>query len=111
MELDFKSAKQYMSVLCIIAFIMIACDAWAAPSNNPTAITTVLCNVVTTLQGPVGKGIATIALVVLGIGLFIGKLSWPVALATAVGIGIIFGAPQLVTWLAPQATAQACVGS
>ena len=42
---------------------------------------------------------ATIAVVVLGIGLFLGKLSWGLAMATAVGIGMIFSAGTIVNWL------------
>jgi type IV secretory pathway VirB2 component (pilin) len=40
-----------------------------------------------------------IALVALGIGIFLGKLSWPLALATAVGITFIFSAGSIVGWL------------
>ena len=49
-----------------------------------------------------------IGCLILGIGLFLGKLNWPVALATAIGVGIIFGAPDLVEWLAPGATDTTC---
>ena len=106
MELDLKSVKQYFFALFIIGLIMVSHNTWAADTADSNAITDVLCNVVNLLQGTVGQAIATIAIIVLGIGLFIGKLSWPVALATAVGVGIIFGAADLVEWLAPEATAQ-----
>ena len=38
--------------------------------------------------------------VVVAVGLFMGKFSWGVGIATAVGIGMIFGAPTIVKWLA-----------
>ncbi|NRA74101.1 MAG: TrbC/VirB2 family protein [Rickettsiales bacterium] len=98
-RLDLENIRQYVVALCIIGLIMNARDAFAA-DDDPTAITTVLCNVLDLLEGTAGKVIASLAIIILGIGLFIGKLSWPVALATAVGVGIIFGAEDLVEWLA-----------
>lgn len=86
-------------VFCVI--VMSNFDAFAAntPSQSNDAISLVLCNIIGQLQGGIGKGIATIAIIVLGIGLFLGKLSWPVAVATALGIGLIFGAAGIVTWI------------
>ena len=63
------------------------------------AITQVLCNVVATLQGTMGKAIATIGICVLGIGLFLGKINWAIGIATAIGIGLIFGASSFIGWI------------
>lgn len=85
-------------VFCVI--VMSNFDALAnTPAQSNDAITSVLCNIIGQLQGGIGKGIATIAIIVLGIGLFLGKLSWPVAVATALGIGLIFGAAGIVSWI------------
>ena len=65
------------------------------------AITALLCKVVNLLTGTIGSAVATIGIVVLGIGLFTGKLSWTTAIATALGIGIVFGAASLVSYLTP----------
>ena len=70
-----------------------------AASDSGDAIASVLCTIVGALQGAIGKAVATIAIVVLGIGLFLGKLSWPLAVATAIGIGMIFGASEMVGWI------------
>lgn len=69
-------------------------------SSEPIAET--LCLISKALQGPIGKTIATIAIVVLGVGLFLGKVSWPLAVATAIGIGLIFGSSEMVSWLSDQ---------
>ena len=110
MELNLKTAKEYTFAFCIIGLIMVISNtAWGAadpPAGGTDAISGVLCIVVKALTGPIGKAIATIAIVVLGIGLFMGKLSWPLALATALGIGMIFGANEIVTWLAPDSGAK-----
>ena len=70
-----------------------------APEEGGGAITYTLNNIVTALQGTLGKSIATIAVIVLGIGLFLGRISWPLAIATAVGIGLIFGAVSIIDWV------------
>lgn len=91
--------------ICFIALFTVVLPniAFAADpsgySASSTGLTGVLCNVVQQLQGGLGKAIATIAIIVLGIGLFLGKLSWPLALITAIGIGMIFGAANIVDWI------------
>ena len=94
MKINIKMAKEYFLAFCLITVIMAFSNTAGADQISAT-----LCKVVTLLTGTAGKAIATIAIVVLGIGLFMGKLSWPLALATAIGVGLIFGAPQLVGWL------------
>ena len=37
--------------------------------------------------------------IIFGVGLFLGKLNWGIAAATAAGVGIIFSAPKLVAFL------------
>jgi type IV secretory pathway VirB2 component (pilin) len=55
-----------------------------------------MCNIVKLLTGRVGKAIATVAIIFLAFGLFVGKLSWGVAIATAVGIAAMFGADTIL---------------
>jgi len=68
-------------------------------STTKNAIETTLCNVVNSLTGGIGRSVATIAIIALAVGLFLGKLSWGLALATALGIAMVFGAPTVVGWL------------
>ena len=68
-----------------------------AHAADPLACT--LDRIQSSLTGSIGKGIATIAIVALGIGLFLGKLSWGLAIATSMGVGMIFGAANIVNWL------------
>jgi type IV secretory pathway VirB2 component (pilin) len=119
----FTFIKQLGLLLLIAAlFTMIFPEVANAASNPPPAATAgssvdgggiglVLNRVVCMLTGTVGKAIATIAICVVGIGLFMGKLSWTLALATALGIGLIFGAASIVTWLAPEAQGSIKVGA
>jgi type IV secretory pathway VirB2 component (pilin) len=103
-ESNFEGIKRFAYFFCLVVFcsivlpnIVFVADAFA--SSSASGLTQVLSNVVAGLTGPIGKTIATIAVIVLGIGLFTGKLSWPLALATAIGIGMIFGSSSIVTWL------------
>lgn len=66
-------------------------------------IAAVLCQVVNWFLGPVGRGIATLAIIVLGIGALMGKVSYGMALTTGVGIATIFGAEKIVLELTGEA--------
>ncbi|KAF8817988.1 TrbC/VirB2 family type IV secretion system protein [Rickettsia endosymbiont of Cardiosporidium cionae] len=80
----------------LLVMVFFPCTSFAAGEDG---ISCTLYKVTSQLTGPIGQGISIIAVVVLGIGLFLGKLSWGLAIATAVGIGIIFQAPKMVSWL------------
>ncbi len=60
----------------------------------------VLCAIARTLQGPVARAIAAIGIIFLGFSLFLGKISWGVALALGIGIAAVFGASSIVNLLA-----------
>ena len=68
----------------------------------------ILCNALSIVQGGVGRTIAAFAVIFIGISLFLGKVSWGVAIATVLGIGAIFGATTIVEGLgADQSSCQA----
>lgn len=56
----------------------------------------VLCQVASWFTGKVGQGIATLAIIVIGVGALMGKVSWGMAIIVGVGIAVIFGAPAIV---------------
>lgn len=60
------------------------------------AIGQILCNVVSWFTGRIGQGIATLAILVIGIGALMGKVSWGMAIIVGIGVGVIFGAPSIV---------------
>jgi len=88
-------------VMCSISVILLSCDdAFAATSSSTNDVVgQTLCRLVANLSGGIARGIATIAIFAVGVGLFLGKLNWGIAAATAAGVGIIFSAPQLVAFL------------
>jgi type IV secretion system protein VirB2 len=95
---------QICFVFCLASMLLIVPD-FAVAASTDDGISGTLCLVTNQLTGPIGRGVATIAVVVLGIGLFLGKLSWGLAIATALGIGMIFSAKTIVGWLSGSGTA------
>ena len=85
------------------AFLMTAVFAVAmtepAFAQATGGIETVLQNIVTMLTGNVAKLLATIAVIVVGIGWMFGYLDLRKTAYVVLGIGIIFGASQLVSTL------------
>ena len=62
-------------------------------------IANVLCHVIDVAKGATGKTIATLVIISMAIGLFLGKITWGVAIAVAVGMGILFGANNVVQFI------------
>jgi len=87
----------------------VSCNSAApTPPSTGNAIADVLCYIVMILYGPAGKALATIAVVMMGFGALMGKVSFTQAFIVAVGIAVTFGAPQIVTILMPSATISGC---
>ncbi len=70
----------------------------SATAEN-TTITNILCNANNQLTGPIGRAISILIIISLAISLFLGKVSWGMAIAVAVGMGILFGARDVVQLL------------
>lgn len=99
---------------CII--IAAADSAFATDNANGAGtkddvVGATLCRLVENLSGGIARGIATIAIFSVGVGLFLGKLNWGIAAATAAGVGIIFSAPQLVAFLSGESKNAECTGA
>lgn len=96
-----SSAKfSWLMLVALALSVLFTIDlSFANEGSGPTQLTGALCNVVELLTGTIGKAIATIAIVFLAFMLFVGKISWGVAIATAIGIAAIPAAPQIVNFL------------
>ncbi len=80
--------------LALVAAMLVPDMAMAA---DP--ISAALCVVVSTITGGIGGAIATIAIIIIGIGALMGKVSWGMAIIVVLGVAIVFGAAALVTLL------------
>jgi type IV secretion system protein VirB2 len=99
MNTNIKSSKQmidtawqlFLVFAIVLGTMMVPMEALAA---NP--IEQVLCNVVVFMTSTTGKAIATIAIIVVGLGALMGKISWGMALIVALGVALVFGAGKIV---------------
>ena len=101
-----NSAKAFL-LLVILGAALLAPEV----GNAAEAIMTTLCNAVGFIRNGVGAAIATIAIIVIGVGALMGKVSWGMAIIVALGIAIIFGAGEIAGALgAPGAEACGLAG-
>jgi type IV secretion system protein VirB2 len=86
-------------MLLAYAMFLVPQEALAQFSDGGDTIGSLLCNVAGWFTGPVGQGIATLAIIVIGIGALMGKVSWGMAIIVGIGVAVIFGAPAIVSEL------------
>jgi type IV secretion system protein VirB2 len=91
-----KGARPVVAIL-LMATVFAAGLAEPAFAQATGGIETVLQNIVTLLTGNVAKLLATIAVIVVGIAWMFGYLDLRKAAYVVLGIGIIFGAAELVS--------------
>jgi type IV secretion system protein VirB2 len=103
---ELSTAWQVCLMVMLTAAIVILPDLAHAGTNTPMG--EVLCKVKDWFTGNTGKGLATIAITVIGIGALLGKVSWGMAMIVGVGVAIIFGAVKIVEAMA---TTNVAVGS
>ncbi len=85
-----------ISFFSLLTILFLTDNSFAA---TYTVIESTLCKLLDMLTGTIGKGVAAFAIMFVGISLFMGKVSWGLAISTALGIGAIFGAAGIVTAL------------
>lgn len=91
------SNSAYFIFIALIAFILLMPDvSFAATAGTSDPISKAMCNIYGMMRGTAAKVIGSIAIIFLAVGLFVGKISWGVAVATGVGIACMFGADTLV---------------
>lgn len=101
LELDSCLIWRLLMLFSAISIIIISSDVAFAgeQASKNDVIGETLCRLVANLSGPTARAIATIAIFAVGVGMFLGKLNWGIAAATAAGVGVIFSAPELVAFL------------
>jgi type IV secretion system protein VirB2 len=91
---DLSLAWQICLMVMLSAVVVMTPDLALATSDTPMG--NVLCTVVKWFTGNTGKGLATIAITVIGIGALLGKVSWGMAIIVGIGVAIVFGAAGIV---------------
>lgn len=69
---------------------------YGAEASNTGGINQGLCVIINISQGNIMRALASIAVVFLGVSMFLGKITWGQAAAVAVALGGIFGAKTIV---------------
>lgn len=98
-ELSADLVWRLFFLFAAMTVILASSDSAFAVDSDNDVIGQTLCRLVENLSGGIARGIATIAIFAVGVGLFLGKLNWGIAAATAAGVGVIFSAPKLVAFL------------
>lgn len=90
-------SKVWSLTLALFAVYVVAMLPQTAAAQG--TIGTLLCDVAGWFTGQVGSGIATLAIIVIGIGALMGKVSWGMAIIVGIGVAVIFGAGVIVSEL------------
>ncbi len=98
--MEYNMTKSWMLCFCflsamVVMFVPEIVFAQGAGAGG-AAISKVLCNAVKLINGQTGKALATLAVIVIGIGALMGKVSWGMAIIVGIGIAVIFGAGAIV---------------
>src|ERR1700679_4129056 len=91
---DLSLAWQVALMVMLTVVVVMMPDFAHAQVNTPMGA--VLCTVTSWFTGNTGKGLATIAITVIGIGALLGKVSWGMAIIVGTGVAIVFGAAGIV---------------
>ena len=95
--------KSLLLLLIALSFVFFTISVYAADAAGPagsTLVSTALCRVYYIFAGPIGKILAVLTLIMIGISFFMAKVTWTTAVTVFLGIGAIFGAPKLVQFIA-----------
>lgn len=109
MKKNFLMMKFGGALFLVFAFILCCSSMDAVAEDDGTEAATAaligpLCKAIGLLTGGIGRSIAIIVLISLGIMLLLGKVSWGVAIAFGLGVGIIFGAQSIMGMLSTGGT-------
>jgi type IV secretory pathway VirB2 component (pilin) len=88
-----------LSVALMVAYAVMFLPADALATGGPASIVNALCEVISWFLGDVGTAIATLAIIIIGIGALMGKVSWGMAIIVGLGVAVIFGAPTIADLL------------
>ena len=101
---DLSTMWQVSLLVMLSAVVAMMPDMAFALTSTDTVIGTMMCTVVGWFLGSAGQGLATLAIIVIGVGALMGKVSWGMAIIVGLGISLIFGASALVTSLGSTGT-------
>jgi len=101
-----KILIKFFPIICFFIFVSLITNLHNAFAADDTSneISKVMCNAIDLLTGGIGKTITVVIIISLGIMLLLGKVTWGVAIALVIGIGVIFGSTEFVRLLSGDST-------
>ena len=87
---------QRTALTVFLAFMAILAGPDHALAQDLSPVSTMLTTVQTALTGPIGKAIATIAVIGVGYACFLGRLNWTLFAMVLVGAVLVFFADDLI---------------
>lgn len=99
-EMEAMTRYKFM-LLALFAVVLYTASISAAYANPGTwtPMGAVLCQIVYMVEGNLGRGLGTLAIIIIGAGATLGKVSWGLAITVGVGVSIIFNAPSILITL------------
>ena len=80
----------------LVLGLLLVMAAHPALAQDLSPVSDMIDNIITALTGPIGRGLAVLALVGAGVMMFFGRPNWPVFVAIFVGVVMIFSAEAIV---------------
>jgi len=80
----------------ILTTLSIAMAPGLAHAGTGSPMGDVICFILGVLWGNLGRGLATMAVIIIGLGAILGKTSWGLAITVGIGIAIMFSADWIV---------------
>ena len=84
----------YLALMAISVYLLMIAPAFAITT---TAMGNVLCQVANLISSDLGRGLATLGILAVGVGATLGRVTWTMAVTVAVGISVITGANQIAS--------------
>jgi type IV secretory pathway VirB2 component (pilin) len=97
MEILTGDVARCLFLVTAIFLTIVAGDAYASANGMSNALCTIPLAVLNT---SIGRGIATLGIIILGIMATLGRITWTQAVVVGVGISVIFGAASLAAMIA-----------
>jgi type IV secretion system protein VirB2 len=94
-----KAAALALGVATVIAVVDPALAQSSGTGSAFEPVNKALQMVIDFVNGPFGKSLAIVAVMALGVLSLIGRISWIACGLCVIGIGFLFGAPQIVETL------------
>ncbi len=86
-------------LLLTVFALMAVCITSDAAMAQQSPMGNVICGIIGIVYGNLGRGVAVLAVIILGVGAMLGKVSWGLAMTVGIGIGVVFGAVPLTAYL------------